>query len=1670
MSRQLVDRGTPLDGIQETVRDHRVTPAVARALENFRMPDKRLRRRRGFEYYNDGVYDRLVLAKHTGSYQSTKARKEQTNVPWQRDYMWETPHSYGLIRWHDDFQPKNAREFTLGFWYRVGEDEPLVRYDSEPDAIWGATDRGFRRLAPSRPTPTSFHFAPRTISGCFLYDQSVIVNHAVVHYGASTITLPTNLNQSSGSWSPFDAVVIPAIAITYKKNSSGNIRYEFEFGILDKNTDEYYVSTGSYDSSDAYTEGAEHHVVITYRPSDSTWRLIVNGTWRANLVDVSQGLANWAWAGEEDAVNGHSYTAGRRIQRDITLLNECTVRGNYSSTCGTKSRSSDWFNGSGSWTNLSGNVWYTTCYAQPQAVFLHNTSSGIRFNGTEQTSTGSLIANYDWWFESGTNRLYVYYTANPGTSHNTEAIFYGIGGLNVIPHMTDYNISSASINQPNPWACSPPRGTAMWDLFILHDYIYGETISPVMNSEFTLPNEVGRWPLNDGGGILINAHDDKHGSVHHTFPQWVKDSRLLTGLGITFADNQYLLKSTKATDIYYVEDIQPYLVGCFGHDHYLTDYTVAPSEFYRTGDFTVQMQIITPYTFQDRKDKNTDSYVENGYSKSDGSDSLALISNEQLLNGNTIVPWSPPSYMQTLFSIEGKQQKTTPGASTDPDDRAIPLVQGLLDEEGYVHLHYYGRFHNGATGWPVVYQCLGGNVVASGANSSAGSGNTFYDASAPFGSVVTGQKAQVRDATGQELFIATVAAVSTTTLTLDRTWTRTGTETITVYSPLNASSDYALSFRCRTEDRNTGGEKTWLDIFIDDQHVGFVWINRSGYIIHQPDYSISVGAACVDDTVDESISSYELWDSVVGNQFDERNQKPESLKHGTQHFMTHRQDMPGFFTLGYFRLWATTSLDNEEIAATYDSKLIDRYYNQRLLFNIEPESITGEEVGSRASHPVVMQMGYKSFGASIDQPFFQASLPYISHIPLGWNAEDCLGWRARNDQNGSYRSSAKPLECRALAPYSSTLRQISGLVALMGDGIVVDSRLEATFDDGYIYAHGLLNEFSKGSYWQSALIGDKTLLFSSGGLPKVYNGDIITKAGLRRWNGGKIRAELGSGGSLASDTWYHLRLAYFDSSNSLISVSPAILLKTTSANRTIKINNYPEHPDPRVTSMRLYATPGVSKELAAATPPKLTRVGSFENNSIGGDRDYTFIGYNLDDGTLFPTVLDLDVISPPVCDVAASYNGRLVCGGNNLVPDAVFWSDAGNPEKFRLDARAVLEESSGDRVTAIIPAFGSCFVFKTNSIWKMDEVQPGIMQFSRIVEGIGAVSPRAAIPITIPETGQSAIFFWSKHGPYLFDGSRTIYLGFPIEQSFDDTSYSWLDSETVFITHNISDREIMVFYASEDSSDSRVDTALVFNYRFSDLNAGNPPIWYRYTGMVGTVGLNIAQFVDSTSSGSGSFSPAIFSNSVKSFVLLGGSNGVIYKWGSVDNDGLPQFTTAGPETITNVASYVLTVSGSPWGTNDMCGLWATIVKADKSNWFSIPILSNTTNTLTMDSTYGLPKFTPSVNDTIYIGQPPARILFPWDDMSVPVLNKELKEIQLWGEKDFYYRLYQDYEASAIKDFTLVANSQKKRKRVHNLHGINAEVFKLELVSFELDSRLDSYVYWVQLQGDQTLTP
>lgn len=1486
---QIIDRGDLITGINATVRDSRVPYTVPRSITNFRLPDGRARRRPGFSVYNKDVIKGNQLSKHTASI----IERERETSTLTNPKIARTPLSYGLLRWHDDFQPRTTRDWTVEFLWTLGD---IENYVINPFTRMSSNDFGQQSIkAPLRST-----------AGVYLFDQALLANHLTFSFDGQENTTDPTVNFATAT---VDTFGLSALSVSHT-----NSVLEVTGTLI--NTGVYYNDLFRITHTlPTYQQGLTLHLGIVYTTADRTVTLLVDGS----PIGIYVLPAGYFFAGEQDATGGGAIP----LQRDITLLNEHTARGHYSSAC--------------------------------KVHFVNGVS-----NGTGNQTYGHAYAE------------------------------------------------TVNLGDPDPWCCSPPRRTGMSELRIWHE---ARTVSQIetqrlakldlaLLSASELDNLKGYWRLNDGGSVSFDSTENRrHCSIHHGTGSYISDTDLLGGMGILLADGQHVLKEFGPTDFKFIEDSHVHLTDVFEHD---TDNLADPGVYSNKHDFTVQIQIRTPYSWQQELNRRTGATTYGG-TKSDTRDMMEVLEyatydggefpaptsvrNEDGANifGSNTEIWHR-SHDATLFSIEGQAISDVGGNTVSNIDerRRVVLTRGLITPSGNVAFEWYGY---------------------------------------------------VPDAGG--IHSREFRAVSTTALSLDTVHTITFRKR-TLFEILVAGGGaraYGFELNIYIDDSETPDVSLTVGTGLSGPSVDVGDTNFTSYCIpHGGVREVIIGSSYVNDASDGSIDGPFATGNLYGRNDD------------TRRFMSSFQDQPLFATLGFFRLWSI-AVASRDISRWSGDSIADTPVSA-LLFNLEIDSVTGSDVPSKSRFSTVFRMGYKSWGLAQEHLSFSRS----AH-PGAYAMEDRLGYQPQPQE---FRNNFENSTSHGLMFFSSTLGQEYGLLAVFDDTLYFDDNVSGTLKPLMLPNRGMLNEFATKQRWEGTVIGDRTILTAAGAVPKAYDGRVVTTAGFREWQGGNaILLFSNADGSIPAigvNQWMAMRIVYTSENKALQHIGPIGVIRMevsaspTDTNRLI-VTNIPPHPDPRITSIYVcFSIPQGSRDLAINAAVSPVASGPLPNKYVE-----TFVYSAIDTTVLAP--IDTNITPLPVCAYSASLNGRLYLTGSLTEPDAYWWSDAGNPERFdTLTNKGVLEEGTGDKTVGMIAMFGSLFVLKPNSIWRVDEVSNNVHQQQRVAK-LGPVSRRSVELVVIPESGRVTMVMWTFHGPFMFDGINFQYIGFPIETK---DPYTWMDPASVFITHDVRNRDLIFHYKSRKDGviADRHDEAIVYNYRSGS--------WYSYGQMVGSDSLALS-FTKDTSKGfpSPSTSPLNLRSESDYVALIGGENGRIYRWGDQDSDGIkdPLAPTRFEIESSNLSG--VTVVPAPdsfiWEDEELHRLWATIAKRDFSKFFSIPILSNTHTSLILDTNYAPLEFQPAAGDIIFVGRPPATVVFPWDIFGVPFSNKIVKHLITWQKGVFYHRYARDWVERAYEGWDLIPDEAGTRQKTAIQVG-NCEAFKLELVSFDIDSEFDAYAY------------
>lgn len=309
-----------LRGIDRTTRDFNQPFELPRVMDNVSLPDGRPSRRRGYAAIQDPVITQ-ALCKATPITHSKKLQETDH----AKGVVAVTPLSYGLIKWHQDYRLNRGESKTIEFSLRLGNLKELTESD-------------FQRLA-NYPGQWTNYLLRR---GVYLLDQTVLSNNHKFNTGyiEPAGVVPGTQYDLSGFLAPDQFDVFPLTALSIAINATGFlVRCHFVDVAIGPNEGTYYPMDMVIPWVDPYFEGQMLHFAMVWDhdlgDAPGTFNFYINGVLVETYELPRSFGVDWKFAGEQDYINGltpvdYAYSGE---QRDIVILNECTVRGSYSSTC-----------------------------------------------------------------------------------------------------------------------------------------------------------------------------------------------------------------------------------------------------------------------------------------------------------------------------------------------------------------------------------------------------------------------------------------------------------------------------------------------------------------------------------------------------------------------------------------------------------------------------------------------------------------------------------------------------------------------------------------------------------------------------------------------------------------------------------------------------------------------------------------------------------------------------------------------------------------------------------------------------------------------------------------------------------------------------------------------------------------------------------------------------------------------------------------------------------------------------------------------------------------------------------------------------------------------------------------------------------------------------------------
>ena len=126
-------------------------------------------------------------------------------------------------------------------------------------------------------------------------------------------------------------------------------------------------------------------------------------------------------------------------------------------------------------------------------------------------------------------------------------------------------------------------------------------------------------------------------------------------------------------------------------------------------------------------------------------------------------------------------------------------------------------------------------------------------------------------------------------------------------------------------------------------------------------------------------------------------------------------------------------------------------------------------------------------------------------------------------------------------------------------------------------------------------------------------------------------------------------------------------------------------------------------------------------------------------------------------------------------PTRFRWSNVGKTETWTDDDYDDIATFAGDEIIGFAELYGDLYIFLTKSIWKASLVGgDDVFIFTKIIDGIGAISTHSIKTIQISENRSGVLFLSESKNIYLFNGVFAIDAGFFIQPTLDNLNESRL--------------------------------------------------------------------------------------------------------------------------------------------------------------------------------------------------------------------------------------------------------------------------------------------------------
>lgn len=177
--------------------------------------------------------------------------------------------------------------------------------------------------------------------------------------------------------------------------------------------------------------------------------------------------------------------------------------------------------------------------------------------------------------------------------------------------------------------------------------------------------------------------------------------------------------------------------------------------------------------------------------------------------------------------------------------------------------------------------------------------------------------------------------------------------------------------------------------------------------------------------------------------------------------------------------------------------------------------------------------------------------------------------------------------------------------------------------------------------------------------------------------------------------------------------------------------------------------------------------------------------------------------TPPDCKYIALHKDRLYISGNPAAPNRLYYCDTGDPTAWGIGLNEIeIDTNDGDEITGILPLKSVLVIYKQNSIFIYAGDPALTSQLTRVVNGVGCISPKSL------KAYKGLHYLFHRTGFYAFNGAEAVEISDKVDPTVEDIPQTRVSDVVGGIYRGM---YIAGYTIPSESTNSKV---LVFSTRF----------------------------------------------------------------------------------------------------------------------------------------------------------------------------------------------------------------------------------------------------------------